>query len=195
MGARAGRLSGNPPSRDGGSRHQGILDGELRGNSRRRYRQGDRHRHVRAPWPGACELAIGSSRGAGREQRHRLVRYESPRGIADATLGALGDLLRGIDLIVLLGKALEFTTRWATGPAFDPGVRLIAIDPEAALIERAANEKGERLLLGCIADVRNAAETLIARAAMARTRQPDWLIETVPRSGSARYARSPGLTA
>ncbi len=105
------------------------------------------------------------------------VILESPRGIADATLGAFADLLRRVDLIVLLGKALDFTTHWASGPAFDPDVRLIAIDPEAALVERAVNEKGERLLLGCIADIRTAAETLIARAAMARTRQPDWLIE------------------
>ncbi len=102
---------------------------------------------------------------------------ESPRGIADATLGTFPDLLRRIDLIVLLGKALDFTTQWASGPAFDPGVRLIAIDPEAALIERAANEKGDRLLVGCIADVRSAAETLIARAAMVGTRDGDWLLE------------------
>ena len=58
------------------------------------------------------------------------VIMESPRGIADATLGAFADLIRRADLIVLLGKALDFTTKWATGPAFDPGVRLIAIDPD-----------------------------------------------------------------
>jgi acetolactate synthase-1/2/3 large subunit len=105
------------------------------------------------------------------------VILESPRGIADATLGAFPDLLRRVDLIVLLGKALDFTTRWASGPAFDPGVRLIAIDPEAALVERAASEKGDRLLLGCIADARSAAEMLIARAAMVGTRGGDWLVE------------------
>ncbi len=105
------------------------------------------------------------------------VIMESPRGIADATLGAFSDLVRRVDLIVLLGKALDFTTRWASGPAFDPGVRLIAIDPEAALVERAANEKGDRLLMGCIADVRGAAETLIARAATVRTRDDDWRVE------------------
>jgi acetolactate synthase-1/2/3 large subunit len=105
------------------------------------------------------------------------VILESPRGLADATLGALSDLLRRFDLIVLLGKALDFTTRWASGPAFDPGVRVIAIDPEAALIERAANEKGKQLLLGCIADVPNAARTLITRAAAGKMRAPDWLIE------------------
>src|SRR6266508_3204580 len=105
------------------------------------------------------------------------VIMESPRGIADATLGAFPDLVRRADLIVLLGKALDFTTRWASGPAFDPGVRLVAIDPEATLIERAANEKGDRLLMGCIADVRAAAETLIARAANIATRDRDWLVE------------------
>ena len=38
------------------------------------------------------------------------VIMESPRGIADATLGAFPDLVRRVDLIVLLGKALDFTT-------------------------------------------------------------------------------------
>ena len=55
---------------------------------------------------------------------------ESPRGIADATLGAFPDLMQRADLIVLLGKALDFTTKMGAGPAFDPEVRLIAIDPE-----------------------------------------------------------------
>ena len=127
--------------------------------------------------------ALSSSSGRALINRLELatkapaVIMESPRGIADATLGAFPDLVRRVDLIVLLGKALDFTTRWASGPAFDPGVRLIAIDPEPALVERAANEKGDRLLMGCIADIRSAAETLIARAANIRSRDGDWLAE------------------
>ena len=105
------------------------------------------------------------------------VILESPRGIADATLGAFSDLVRRADLILLLGKALDFTTRWASGSAFDPNVRLIAIDPKAALVDRAAKEMGERLQLGCIADVRTAAETLIGRATTAKTRDDRWLVE------------------
>src|SRR5205085_6173237 len=100
---------------------------------------------------------------------------ESPRGIADATLGAFSDLVRRADLIVLLGKALDFTTRWLSGSAFDPTVRLIAIDPEAALIDRAVREMDGRLTLGGIADVRAAAETLIARAANTKPRDGAWL--------------------
>jgi acetolactate synthase I/II/III large subunit len=105
------------------------------------------------------------------------VILELARGMADAALGAFPDLARRADLVVLLGKALDFTVQWAAGPAFDPDVRVIAIDPEAALVERAAREKGARLLLGCIADVLAAAETLIARAAAGKMRSSDWCRE------------------
>ncbi len=105
------------------------------------------------------------------------VVIESPRGIADATLGAFSDLVRRADLIVLLGKALDFTTRWASGSAFDPAVRLISLDPEPALVDRAARKMGERLLVGCTVEVRKAAETLIARAAQAPQRDDRWLTE------------------
>ncbi len=105
------------------------------------------------------------------------VIIESPRGTADATLGALTDLVARTDLIVLVGKALDFTTRWAKGKGFDPKVRVIAIDPEAALVERAAKEMDGRLVLGTIADTRAAAEALIARAARIKPRDGDWLKE------------------
>jgi len=105
------------------------------------------------------------------------VILESPRGVADATLGGFSDLTRRADLIVLLGKALDFTTRWASGSGYDPNVRVICIDPEATLVERAAKEMGERLVLGTIADVRNAAETLVARAINAKSRDGAWRAE------------------
>jgi thiamine pyrophosphate-dependent acetolactate synthase large subunit-like protein len=105
------------------------------------------------------------------------VVIESPRGIADATLGAFSDLVRRADLIVLLGKALDFTTRWASGSAFDPAVRLISLDPEPALVDRAARKMGERLLVGCTVEVRKAAEALITRAGQASRRDDGWLTE------------------
>jgi acetolactate synthase-1/2/3 large subunit len=105
------------------------------------------------------------------------VVIESPRGIADATLGAFSDLVRRADLIVLLGKALDFTTRWASGRGFDSGVRLISLDPEAALVDRAARTMGERLVVGCTVDVRKAAETLSTRAAQGPRRDDRWLTE------------------
>lgn len=89
---------------------------------------------------------------------------ESPRGAADATLGAFSDVVRRADLIVLLGKALDFTVKWATGPGFDPNVRVISIDPEGALVERAAKEKGASLHLGLVADTFAAGEALVRRS-------------------------------
>jgi acetolactate synthase I/II/III large subunit len=102
------------------------------------------------------------------------VVMESPRGLADATLGAFPDLIKRADLIVLLGKALDFTTKWATGVAFDPSVRVIAVDPDSAMVERAKKETGQRLLTGCVADTTTAGEALIARAAKTSVPKPAW---------------------
>jgi acetolactate synthase I/II/III large subunit len=92
------------------------------------------------------------------------VVLESPRGMADATLGAFPELARRADLLVLLGKALDFTVKWASGSAVDPAVNVIAIDPDEEMVERARQEKGAALVHACVADARNAAETLIAQA-------------------------------
>src|SRR5262245_33528596 len=102
------------------------------------------------------------------------VILEIARGMADATLGAFPAIARRTDLVVLLGKALDFTLKWAAAPAFDPDVRLIAVEPEAVQLDRVMQEKAERVLLGCVADVRGAAETLIARAAHAEVRNREW---------------------
>jgi acetolactate synthase-1/2/3 large subunit len=105
------------------------------------------------------------------------VIVESPRGLADATLGALPDVTKRVDLVVLLGKALDFTLKWANAPSFDPGVRVIAIDPDAELTARAKREKGDTLLFACVADPALAAEKLAAAARKASERDPAWLAE------------------
>ncbi len=126
------------------------------------------------------------------------VVMESPRGIADATLGAFSDLVRRADLIVLLGKALDFTTKWASGPAFDPDVRLIAIDPDPMLIARAEKEKGDRLLIGCVAGAAAAAERLVAHAARLPRRDGGWLaaaragLDDRPAAWRSIVAQTPG---
>ncbi len=101
---------------------------------------------------------------------------ESPRGSNDATIGAFGDVIKSADLIVLLGKALDFTVKWAKGPTFADNVKLISIDPDAVLVGRAANEKGSDLVFGCVADTVSAGE-MIVRRATARGYKPDgvWL--------------------
>src|SRR4029079_5842698 len=63
------------------------------------------------------------------------------------------------------------------GPAFDPDVRLIAIDPDPALVNRARTEKGRQLMFGCVADSASAADTLLARADDRDPRKSDWHTE------------------
>jgi acetolactate synthase-1/2/3 large subunit len=90
---------------------------------------------------------------------------ESPRGFNDATLGAFADAIRRADLIILLGKALDFTLKFGEPPAIDAACRWIVIDPEAALVDRAVRERGDRVAFGCVADTRPAGEALVRRAA------------------------------
>jgi acetolactate synthase I/II/III large subunit len=89
---------------------------------------------------------------------------ESPRGFNDATYGALAEVARRTDLVILLGKALDFTLKFGGQPV-NPDSRFICIEPDGALLERAARELGPRLAFGCVADTRPAAETLIKMAA------------------------------
>jgi acetolactate synthase-1/2/3 large subunit len=123
---------------------------------------------------------------------------ESPRGMADATLGALRDLAPRADLVMLLGKALDFTSAWLSEGAFDPKLRVIAVDPEPALIERARTEMKDKLRIGCVAAPRGAAATLVAEAASGKAREPDWLadarqaLDERPQSWATLTAATPG---
>lgn len=103
---------------------------------------------------------------------------ESPRGTNDATIGAFSDVVKQADLIVLLGKALDFTVKWAKGTGFKPDVRIVSIDPDGALVARAASESGERLAFACVADTVLAGEALVARAASAKAPGQAWLKES-----------------
>lgn len=78
------------------------------------------------------------------EQATRVpaVVLESPRGAADATIGAFASIMRRADLVVLLGKALDFTVRWLEPPVADKSARVIVLDPDGALVARAARRAG-----------------------------------------------------
>ena len=102
---------------------------------------------------------------------------ESPRGFADATLGAFAELAARCDLIVLLGKALDFTLKFGAPPAVDPACRFVMLDPEGAILDRALREKGPLLAFGCVADTHPAGEALIRRAGARPPPPTGWLHE------------------
>jgi acetolactate synthase-1/2/3 large subunit len=92
-----------------------------------------------------------------------VVGMESPRGINDPSLGAFAQVLARADLIVLLGKPLDFTLRFGEAPHVAPACHWIAIDPDPSLLVRAAKSRGERLLLAAEAAPFEAIQALIAR--------------------------------
>ena len=92
------------------------------------------------------------------------VGMESPRGINDPRLGAFAEVLAQADLILLLGKAHDFTLRFAEPPFVDHACRFAVIDPEPADVARAAREKGARLVAFAVADAISAAGALITRS-------------------------------
>lgn len=73
------------------------------------------------------------------------VMMESPRGLADPSLGAFAQVLKQADLVVLLGKPHDFTIRFGQAPFVADTARFAVIDDEEAMIERVRREQGERL--------------------------------------------------
>jgi acetolactate synthase-1/2/3 large subunit len=101
-----------------------------------------------------------------------VIGMESPRGVNDPSLGAFAEILAEADLVVLIGKPLDFTLRFGEAPS--PSCKWIAVDPDAALIARAAKAIRERLLLSVVADAQIAIAALIERRATARAKPSAW---------------------
>ena len=105
-----------------------------------------------------------------------VVPMESPRGINDPRLGAFAEVLRQADVIVLLGKAHDFTLRFADPPFVDAACRFAVVDSDVPMIERVQREKGDRLVLKAIADAKSAAQALTS-APRTKERNAHWLAE------------------
>jgi acetolactate synthase-1/2/3 large subunit len=103
-----------------------------------------------------------------------VIAMESPRGLNDSRLGAFAEVLPRADLIVLLGKALDFSLRFGDAPFVDPGCRFVVIDADEAMVDRVAREKGARLVFSADADARPALAALIARAGARKSGASSW---------------------
>ncbi|WP_232627735.1 thiamine pyrophosphate-binding protein [Methylobacterium sp. Leaf118] len=125
--------------------------------------------------PALCDAA-GRDAMAMLEERLGLpvIGMESPRGVNDPTLGAFAEILARADLLVLLGKPLDFTLRFGDAPAVAPDCRFAVIDPDPALLARAPTE---RLVVSGQADPRPLLAALTAGAG-ALPRHADWHRET-----------------
>ena len=92
------------------------------------------------------------------------VAMESPRGLRDPALGTFADVLAASDLVVLLGKAVDFSVGFARPPALDPAAELVVIDPDHRMIDRAYRIAGRRVVVSACADPDFAADALVSAA-------------------------------
>ena len=121
----------------------------------------------------------------------------SPRGINDPSLGAFASVLAEADLVVLLGKPVDFTLKFGRAPTIAAECRVALVEPDAALRQRAAKVFGDRLLLLSEADP-TATATALAEEAPAATRRPwrrdaEARIAFRPPSWRTARAATPGL--
>jgi acetolactate synthase I/II/III large subunit len=127
-----------------------------------------------------------------------MLGMESPRGVNDPGLGALSEILIDADLVVLIGKPLDFSLRFGEAPALSPSCKWIAIDPDPHLIARAARALGERLLLSDVAEAQTAIEALIQRSTAAHATSSAWrgyvdrLLAFEPAPWKSIGAKNPG---
>ncbi|MCX2863704.1 thiamine pyrophosphate-binding protein [Paucibacter sp. PLA-PC-4] len=98
-----------------------------------------------------------------------IIPMESPRGLRDPSLGAVAACIAEADVVVLLGKQIDFTLGFARS-AFAAGARVAVIDPEAQALDRATRLLGPKLSVRCQADT---AEALASLCATDRGHKPD----------------------
>ena len=111
-----------------------------------------------------------------------VVAMESPRGLRDPALGTFADVLAASDLVVLLGKAVDFSVGFARPPAVDATAELVVIDPDHRMIDRAYRIAGRRVVVSACADPDFAADALVSAvpaivAAGSGASDPAWCAE------------------
>ncbi len=102
-----------------------------------------------------------------------VIPMESPRGINDPAHGALAEVLAEADLVVLLGKQLDFTLRFGKAA---PTARWVVLEPDPALLDRARRGLGERLVLGALCGPSEAAAALAEAGRGAAGPQAGWTV-------------------
>ena len=102
-----------------------------------------------------------------------VIGMESPRGIADPSLGAFAEMLSQADCVLLIGKRLDFTLKFGQAPAFPGGAEVHQVDAEPTEIDRSRRALGARLHIAALADAESA---LLELTRVARTGPPrSWL--------------------
>ena len=104
---------------------------------------------------------------------------ESPRGVADPSLGAFAEVLPEADLVVLIGKKLDFMLKFGGEPTFSRDCKFVQIDAEESAVAATEVVLGDagRLALKIVADPASASRRLLAHASAFRPQHSGWADE------------------
>ena len=111
--------------------------------------------------------ALNPTRAHGLADRLRnkflvpVITMESPRGLNDPALGDLRKVFAKTDLVVVLGKPVDFTLGFGSAPAVNPAARWVVINDEGKEIERAETNLGTRLIATIRYNARDIANALV----------------------------------
>lgn len=86
-----------------------------------------------------------------------VIPMESPRGVNDPSLGAFAEILPRADLLMLVGKAPDFSVGFLNEAMLAQSAQFIILDPDPVILSR-----GRRLLGGRLATMFQAAADLAA---------------------------------
>ena len=106
-----------------------------------------------------------------------VIGMESPRGIADPSLGAFARVLADADCILLLGKRLDFTLKFGRAPAIDLKCEFVQADFEPEEFHRTQRSVGPRLLATWRSEPLAASRVLASRAKREGTEEGAWARE------------------
>src|SRR5215470_6361532 len=94
---------------------------------------------------------------------------ESPRGVNDPWLHMATNFLGEADLVLLLGKRLDFAVRFGGAPSFSPSCRFVQVDWDAGALDQSG-----RVSLGLVTDPAHLATRLTAETASLAGRWREW---------------------
>ncbi|MBJ7380407.1 MAG: thiamine pyrophosphate-binding protein [Polynucleobacter sp.] len=97
----------------------------------------------------------------GRLLQIPCIAMQSPRGIADPSLGSFTEIIEQADLVLLLNKRVDFTLKFAATPPFAKETRFIQLESDPEEIQRAKSALKERLVISSQADLLPSIEALI----------------------------------
>ncbi|MFT5172661.1 MAG: acetolactate synthase-1/2/3 large subunit [Gammaproteobacteria bacterium] len=116
-----------------------------------------------------------------------VVAMESPRGLKDPALGDFAQALAKADVVLSLGKPVNYTLGFGGAAACSPSCRWIVVDADAAERDRAHLNLGDRLSICVAADPRDALPVLIDAAAAGGSARSAWRSEVTDRIAARSY--------